>query len=123
MSNLIKSIGFALNGIRRCFSKEAHFKIHSGFTIMVITAGFLFKISQFEWLVILICIGAVLAAELINTAIEELCDIVHKEKHEGIKLVKDMAAAAVLVTAISATVSGTIIFLPKIILFLKSTIE
>jgi len=123
MSDFKQSIGFALNGIRRCFSKEAHFKVHAVVTLLVIVAGFVFKVSSMEWLIILICIGAVLAAELINTAIEELCNIVHKEKHDGIKLVKDMAAAAVLVTAISAAVCGTVIFIPKIISFLKPMIE
>jgi diacylglycerol kinase len=119
----IQVIGFALNGAIQCFAQEAHFKIHTAFTILVITAGFFFKISFTEWLVILICTGAVLAAELLNTAIEELCNIVHKEQHPGIKRIKDMAAAAVFITAVAAAVSGTIIFLPKIILFIKSIIE
>lgn len=123
MSHFKKSVGFALNGIRHCFSKEAHFKVHFLFAIGVIAAGVFLEISTYEWLIILVCIGSVLAAELINTAIETLSNIVHKEKHEGIRQVKDMAAAAVLIMAISAAVCGTVIFIPKIISFVKSMIE
>jgi diacylglycerol kinase len=123
MKSLYRSFGFALNGAIQCFAHEMHFKIHTAFTIFVIASGFFFKISFTEWLVILICTGAVLAAELLNTAIEELCNIVHKDRHPGIKRIKDMAAAAVFITAVTAAVSGTIIFLPKIILLIKSIIE
>ena len=119
MATLYRSIGFALNGIRRCFTGERNFKIHALFAIAVITAGVFFKISNPEWLVILICIASVIATELINTSIEELCNIVHKEDHPGIKLVKDLAAGAVLIMAIAAAISGAVIFIPKIILFIN----
>ena len=60
-----------------------------------------------------ICIGSVLSAELMNTAVEELCNVVEKERHAGIKLVKDLSAAAVLVSSMAATAVGLIIFIPR----------
>ncbi len=123
MKTLYRSFGFAVNGAIQCFVRELNFKIHTGFTVLVIASGFFFKISIPEWLVTLMCTGAVLAAELMNTAIEELCNIVHREKHAGIKRIKDMAAAAVFITAVAAAISGAIIFLPKIILSIKSITE
>ena len=116
MASLIKSFGFAFNGIRNCFIQERHFKIHALLAVVAITAGFYFNITTVEWFVVLICSGAVFTAELINTAIEQLCDIVHKENHPGIKLVKDLAAAAVLVSAITAAIAGMVIFIPKFFL-------
>ena len=61
----------------------------------------------------------VLSLEMINTAIERICNIVHKEPHPGIKIIKDLAAGAVLLAAFVAAICGTIIFLPKIIIYLK----
>ena len=119
MARLYRSIWYALHGIKQCFTRERHFKIHTASGIVVITAGLFFKVSSMEWLVILVCIASVFTAELINTSIEELCNIVHKENHPGIKLVKDIAAGAVLIMAIAAAISGAVIFIPKIILFIN----
>ena len=114
MSGFIRSFSFALRGIRQCFTRELNFRIHVFVTVIVISAAMLFKVSQTEWFVILLCAGVVMAAELINTAIEVLCNIVHKESHQGIGLVKDMAAGAVLITAVISFITGLVIFLPKI---------
>ncbi len=116
MYNFISSLGFAWNGIRQCFSKESHFQVHAFFSVLTIGAGYFFELTENEWFVILISVAGVFAAELINTAIEILCNIVNREIHPEIKLVKDMAAGAVLVMAVSAVVCGAIIFIPKIIL-------
>ena len=118
MSRLKNSIGFAFNGLVNCFKQEPNFKIHSVFTMWAIAAGFFFRISNVEWIAIVLCIAAVITAELINTAIEELCNMVHREQHPTIKIIKDMAAAAVLVTAIAAAVCGAVIFIPRIIVFI-----
>ena len=119
MLRLMRSFSFALAGLRNCFTKEANFKIHIGCTVLVIIAGIYFNINTVEWLLILLCIGSVLSMEMINTAIEKLCDVVHKENNPGIKITKDIAAGAVLLSAVIAAVCGAIIFIPKIILFIK----
>ena len=78
-------------------------------------AGILFKISSMEWVAVIFAIGLVFSFEIINSAVENLSDFVCSERNELIKKVKDLAAAAVLVSAITAAVIGLIVFIPKII--------
>lgn len=113
MANFIQSLGYAMSGIKQCFAKEPHFKVHAIFSVAAVVAGFIFRVSSTEWLTLLICIGSVLAAELFNTAIEQLCNVVSPGKHPVIKIVKDLSAAAVLLLVLAAIASGLIIFLPK----------
>ena len=90
-------------------------RIHVAAALLVAVAGFYFKIAAAEWGLIVVFISAVIAMELINTAIEKLCNHVTAEQHPVIKKVKDIAAAAVLVTAVGSFVVALIIFLPKLI--------
>jgi diacylglycerol kinase len=82
--------------------------------LLVIGAGIFFSISATEWMIILICFAVVLSFEIINSAIEKLCDLVCSDFNLIIKKVKDMAASAVLLSAIITFIVGCIIFLPKI---------
>jgi len=111
-----KFIGFsfAWNGLREAAKLEKNFRIHLIFTVIVIIAGFLFKLSLLEWALIILVIGFVLAAELINTVIEKMIDYMKPELHPTAKLIKDYAAGAVLTAAITAVLIGIIIFLPKL---------
>lgn len=117
---LFRSFGFALNGLKTCFASETNFKIHVflGIIVLLLSAGF--AISSVEWMIVIICMALVIAMEILNTAIEKLCNLVHKEFHPGIKTVKDMAAGAVLISAVASLIAGGIIFLPKIILYIKT---
>lgn len=96
------------------FKEEPNFRIHVVATIMVIAAGLYFKLSTTEWLAIIIVIGLVLLTELLNTAIENIADFISPERHEKIKTIKDIAAAAVLISTIVALMVGLLIFVPKI---------
>ncbi len=96
------------------FKEEPNFRIHVVATIMVIAAGLYFKLSTTEWLAIVIVIGLVLLTELLNTVIENIADFISPERHEKIKTIKDIAAAAVLISAIVALIVGLLIFIPKI---------
>lgn len=116
---LINSFVFAFNGLKICFASEANFKVHVILATAVLILGAFFKISNTEWLAVTICIAFVTATEMINTAIEKLCDLVQKDFHPGIKKVKDIAAGAVLLTAVSSLVIAVVIFLPKIITLIK----
>lgn len=120
MFRLTRSFSFALNGLRICVVKGANFRIHLFCTLLAAILGSYFHLSVNEWLILLLCIGFVLCLEMLNTAIEQLCDVVHKENHPGIKIIKDIAAGAVLVSAIIAAICGAFIFLPKIISFIQS---
>ena len=72
----IRSFGYAWKGIRQCVGKEQNLSFHLITTAVVIAAGFFFGITRTEWIVIILCIGVVIAAELFNTAIEKLVDLV-----------------------------------------------
>ena len=89
--------------------------IHAVAAVIVIFLSFYFIISRIEWLFVIGSIGFVFVAELINTSIEILTDIVSPQKQEKAGLVKDVAAGAVLVAAITALVIGLIIFIPKLL--------
>ena len=114
MLRLIRSFSFALNGLKICVLKGANFKIHLFCTVLAVMMGLYFHLAVNDWLILLLCIGFVLCMEMLNTAIEKLCDIVHKEYHPGIKITKDIAAAAVMVSAFVAAICGAFIFLPRI---------
>ena len=90
-------------------------KIHIMAMIIVIALGIFMKLNKIEWCIITIAIVMVISAELFNTAIETVVDMVSPQKNPQAKLVKDIAAAAVLVLAIGAAVIGIIIIGPKIV--------
>ncbi|MBS5980401.1 MAG: diacylglycerol kinase family protein [Dysgonomonas mossii] len=109
-----KSALYALNGLRVLFLEEHNSRIHIAIVIVVVTAGFLLKISNTEWLVICIVIALVFSLEIINSAIENICDYISPQWSEVIKKVKDLAAAAVFVSSVISVICGAIIFLPKL---------
>ncbi|MBI3397065.1 diacylglycerol kinase family protein [Candidatus Woesebacteria bacterium] len=111
----IKSIGFALEGIKVAIKEEPNFKVHVILAILALVFGFILKISHTEWIILMFTIVFVLVLELINTALEEIVDIVSPKVQPKAKIAKDVAAGAVLITAIAAIIVGLVIFLPKII--------
>ena len=117
---ILRSFVFAFNGLRICFNSETNFKIHTLFAVVAILLGIAFKITAAEWLAVIFSIAFVVAMEMVNTAIEKLCDVVHPAFDSGITKVKDIAAGAVLLAAIGSVVTGGIIFLPKIIILIQS---
>lgn len=115
MKKLIKSFKYAFEGIFTGIKKEQNMKIHMVIMILVIIFGILFKISKIEWIICIALFGLVISMELINTAIENTVDLITKEKNERAKIAKDVAAGAVLVSAIVAAIIGLMIFVPKIL--------
>ena len=111
----LKSFTFAWKGILTCAGHEQNITFHLIAAIIVLAAGFCFGISRTEWMVVMLCIGTVIAAELFNSAIERLVDMVSPEWEKIAGEVKDIAAGAVLVTAIAAAIVGIIVFLPYVI--------
>lgn len=114
MRKLIKCFGYALHGIAQAFKSEPNIKIHLAIIILVVAGGFLFHISIAEWLACIVCFGLVMGAELFNTSIEKLVDLVSPEYNPKAGKVKDISAGAVLVCAFISVVIGVIIFAPKI---------
>ena len=112
---LINSFKYATEGIVSSFRTERNMKIHVLAMIIVIALSFFFKLDKVEWSLIIIAIVSVISAELFNTAIETVVDMISPEKNPKAKLVKDIAAGAVLVVAIGAAIIGFIVFGPKVI--------
>lgn len=115
MRRFLHSFSFAFAGIHHCFKAGLNFRVQILLAVLVNLAAFLMKVSSAEWVVLLICTALVLSLEMMNTAVEKLCDLYTKEFHPGIKVIKDISAGAVLLSALLATVTGVVIFLPKII--------
>ena len=113
---LINSFKYAIEGFISSFKTERNMKIHVLAMIIVIALGIFFKLNAIEWCFIAIAIATVISGELFNTAIETVVDMISPEKNPKAKLVKDIAAAAVLALAIGAAVVGMIIFIPKLML-------
>jgi len=110
-----QSFIYAFKGLALTIRYEPNARIHIAAGILAVILGMLFRINLLEWALIIICIGSVITAEIINTAIERLADIISIQKNEKIGEVKDISAGAVLVTALVALTTGSIIFLPYII--------
>lgn len=120
IKRLRKSFGYAFKGIDDVIEHEPNMKIHVVVAILVVIMAFILKVSTIEWIILVLLIGAVLAAETINTTIENLVDMYTKEYDEKAKIVKDTAAGTVLILAITSAIIGLIIFIPKIIYLLES---
>ncbi len=110
-----QSIGFALQGMLLFFKKEHNARLHGLATIVVLLLSVYFRVNAYEAIALVLSMGMVWAAEIFNTSIERIMDYLSKEKHPAIKIIKDLAAAAVLVTALTALLVGAFVFIPKII--------
>ncbi|WP_320112121.1 diacylglycerol kinase family protein [Draconibacterium orientale] len=104
------SFKYACNGIRHLWKKEINFRIHIFAGILVAALGWLVEITRTKWMLIIVCVGIVLAAEAFNSAIERICDVVSPEKNRQIKIIKDISAAAVLIVSVTAAIIGIFIF-------------
>lgn len=112
---IINSFKYAIEGFISSFKTERNMKFHIFIMVLVILAGIILKITKAEWIVCIFCIAMVISAELFNTSIETVVDLVMPYKNEKAKIAKDVAAAAVLVLAIASAIIGLMIFIPKII--------
>lgn len=111
----LRSLGFALGGIRLALASQQNMWIHTLATLLVCALGWLFRVSSIEWCLLAIAIASVFAAELLNTAFEALCDVVSPDYHPKVERAKDVSAGAVLVMASGAALTGAIIFGPRIV--------
>ncbi len=112
---LLKTLSYGFNGILYTLKHERNMVIHFLVIILVIIAGIVFKITFVEWGVCFVLFALVLSLELMNTALENVVDLVTEEKKAKAKVAKDAAAGAVLVSAIFAVIIGISIFLPRLL--------
>ncbi len=108
------SFGHALRGVGAALRSEVHLQLHAAATVVVIGLGFYFKISPTEWALVALSVASVWAAELFNTAIETLTNLVSPGYHPLAGKAKDVAAGAVLLAALGALVVGGLVFGPRV---------
>lgn len=113
----LRSFGYAWKGIRCCVGKEQNLSFHLIATALAVIAGFLLDITRTDWTIVILCIGLVITAELFNTAIEKLVDLVSPQRQPMAGQVKDIAAGAVLVCAATAAIIGLLVFIPYLTRF------
>ena len=119
MKTFLRSVQFAFQGAVEFFSSQRNAKIQTVMGIAAISLGFIVSITPYQWLLVLFCIGLVISLEMINSAIEIFCDMVTTDFHPRIKVIKDVAAGAVLVASIASLIIGLIIFIPALTNFLN----
>ncbi len=113
--NIFSSFGNAFNGIFHFFGHERNGKIQLTVAVTAIGFALYYHVNAVEWAITLLCIGAVLCLEMVNSAVEKLCDLVQPTYHPIIKIVKDVAAGAVLFASIISVTIAAIIYLPKML--------
>ena len=119
MKTFISGLFHAIEGISRSWKIGRNFRIQVGCGVASLVLCVLLNVQGWEWNVVLILIGGVLALETINSSIEKLCDLITMERNPKIKTIKDLSAGAVLIFCVVALVIGCLIFIPKIILTLS----
>ena len=110
VTSFFGSFRFAFQGITTAFREGRNIRVQAIVALLACIFGFFVRIDSLSWIVLLFCIGTVLSAECVNTALEDLVDLVSPEYHPLAKSVKDMAAGAVLILSLVSCVVGIIIF-------------
>jgi len=112
---LVKSFKYAFEGIHYAFKNDQNLLIHLLVAFLVINVSIALKVSPFEMGILGLTMMMVITAEMINSAIEKMVDLITKEHRQEAKIAKDVSAGMVLLTAIAAVIIGTLIFLPYIL--------
>jgi diacylglycerol kinase (ATP) len=110
----LNSFDFAFSGLFTFFRQEPNARIHLVATLIVFFAAVYYKLSTDEIFALVIVSGFVWMAEIFNTAVERIMDFISTEKNSNIKFIKDLAACGVLLSAITAMITGAIVFIPKL---------
>ena len=118
LKKFFNSFTYPIKGLKYAYRNEQNLTFDVGMAVLVSIFGFIFKLTKYEWAIIVLTMGLVIACELINTAIEATVDLVTEEYHPLAKVAKDTSAAAVFIFAIVAIIVGLIIFLPKVLALL-----
>ena len=110
MKDFLKSFIYAIHGLWSGIADQRNLKFQLGVAVIVVGAGFYLSITAPEWSIILLCIAMVIGLELVNTALENLVDLVTLERKPLAGKIKDIAAGAVLIVSILSVIIGVIIF-------------
>ena len=105
--SLAAAFGYAFAGLAAAWRTQRNVRIHASLAVVVVCGGVLLRFPAWAWAVVALAIALVLAAELANTALEALVDLISPDEHPLAKRAKDVSAAAVLIAALGAAVAGT----------------
>lgn len=119
----IHSFRYAGSGVLYLFRKTPNARIQLVFAALAFAGGCIFSISITEWLIVLCFTGLVFSLEAVNTAVELTMDFINPDYHQMVKQIKDLSAGAVLIASTTALAAGIIIFLPKLLAFLKELLQ
>lgn len=114
---LIKSFDYAIEGLRMAFQEQT-FRIFCFIALLVVFLMFLFEVSFYEKLILILIITFLMAFELINSRIEQIINVFQPNHDQKAKVIKDITAGAVLLVSLGAVIIGILIFLPRILEFL-----
>lgn len=121
--NFFGSFKYAGNGVKAAFKDEPNFRFHTLIGILVIILAIIFKFSPEKFAILILTIAFVIILELVNTSIEEIVNEISPNYSLSAKLIKDVSAAAVLISALAALAVGLVLFLPSIFQFLSGAIH
>ena len=116
-NTLLQSFSYASQGIRSSLT-ERNFKVHCAAAVAALVLCAVLRVPAWGWAAVVICIGMVLAAESVNTAVESVVDLASPELHPLAKRAKDCAAGAVLILAAASVVVACIVFIPPVLALL-----
>jgi diacylglycerol kinase (ATP) len=110
----LRSVRYAVRGVRTMLGGQHNAWLHAASTVAVIAAGLVFRVDRFEWCALVVAMMAVWTAEALNTAFEFLCDVASPGFHPLVAKSKDVAAGAVLLSAVGAVAIGLLVFVPHL---------
>ena len=114
-SNFWRSFLFAGQGVWHAVRHQRNMRVHLAAAVAAVVAGLVLKISAVDWACVLLAIGLVLTAEMLNTVVESLVDLYTDEYHPLAKIAKDTAAGAVLISSAAALGVGIAVFVPRML--------
>ena len=113
-AKFVGGFAFAFAGLSYCFKTQINFRVHTAISLLVIILGVVLGLSWAEWALLVTVIIVVMTAEMVNTMVESLVDLVTQDYHPLAGIAKDIAAGVVLLTAVGAVVVGVFLFLPRL---------
>ena len=119
IKNFLNSFRYALRGVRYVFKHEQNFRIQVVVSCLVVLLMFVLPLSTREIILVIILLTMVLTMEILNTALERFADLLKPRLHEYVSVIKDIMAAAVLVTSLGALIIGAMIFVPHFVSLLE----
>lgn len=115
LNQIIGSFKYAFHGLAILIKEEHNYVFHLVAAVLATILGFIYKISSIEWCLVIFAISFVMVTETLNTSIENIMDFVSPDRNSSVKRIKDLSAAAVFMSALSALTVGLIIFIPKML--------